>query len=80
MESVNKMVCPDCGVEMEHHAEKIDYLNGASGEIDSKLGGTIEEAYVCPECGKTEMRKPVETRQVQPRVTRRLSYAYHGIL
>ena len=25
MSQANKMICPDCGVEMNYHAEKIDY-------------------------------------------------------
>jgi predicted RNA-binding Zn-ribbon protein involved in translation (DUF1610 family) len=65
---------------MNHHADKIDYSNDAPGEIDSELGGAVEEAHVCPECGKTVMRKPAESRQAQPRITRRSSFAYHGIL
>jgi predicted RNA-binding Zn-ribbon protein involved in translation (DUF1610 family) len=80
MANKNRVICPDCGVEMNHHANKIDYSNDAPGEIDSELGGTIEETHICPECGKTVMRRPAETRQVQPRITRRLSYAYRGIL
>lgn len=54
-----KMVCPDCGVEMNHHAEKIDY--GAALEdpaaADPALGGVLEEIHTCPECGNTAMRR-----------------------
>ena len=27
MPKANKMICPDCGVEMNHHADKVDYIN-----------------------------------------------------
>ncbi len=54
-----KMICSDCGVEMNHHAEKIDYtaMLTEPEAIDPDLGGVLEEAHTCPECGKTEMRK-----------------------
>jgi predicted RNA-binding Zn-ribbon protein involved in translation (DUF1610 family) len=81
MEKLNKMICPDCGVEMNHHANKIDYSNDTPEEVDADLGGTLEEAHICPECGKTMIPKPVETYQASPpRPIRRSSFAYHGIL
>jgi predicted RNA-binding Zn-ribbon protein involved in translation (DUF1610 family) len=54
----NKMICPDCGVEMNHHAEKIDYMAMLTepDKVDPDLGGVLEEAHTCPGCGKTEMR------------------------
>ena len=58
MPEVKKMVCPDCGVEMNYHAEKIDYtaaLDNPSA-IDPDLGGVLEEAHTCPACGKTTLR------------------------
>jgi predicted RNA-binding Zn-ribbon protein involved in translation (DUF1610 family) len=81
MEKSNKMRCPDCGVEMNHHANKIDDSNDMPEEVDADSGGTLEEAHICPECGKTVMRKPVETNQASPtRRPRRLNFAYSGIL
>ncbi len=58
MES-KKMICPDCGVEMNHHAMKIDYTASMTGEsaADSDLGGVLQEVHSCPECGKTHMRR-----------------------
>jgi predicted RNA-binding Zn-ribbon protein involved in translation (DUF1610 family) len=59
MTQAHKMMCPECGVEMNYHAEKIDYtaaLDDASA-IDPQLGGVLEEAHSCPRCGQTEMRK-----------------------
>ena len=54
----NKMICPDCGVEMNHHADKIDYTAtlSESDDIDPDLGGVLKEAHTCPECGKTAVR------------------------
>lgn len=66
MTKTNKMTCPDCGALMNHHADKIDYSNDVPEEIDADFGGTIEEAYTCPECGKTATRKPAATNQAHP--------------
>ncbi|HKZ02755.1 MAG TPA: hypothetical protein VJ180_10965 [Pyrinomonadaceae bacterium] len=57
--SGNKMVCPDCGIAMNHHAMKIDYANGPDEEIaaDPVFGGVLQEAHTCPNCGITELRK-----------------------
>ena len=52
------MICPVCGVAMNHHADKIDY-NAALEDpaaADPDLGGVIEEAHTCPECGQTLLR------------------------
>jgi len=60
MTETNKMLCPDCGVEMNFHATKIDYaveLADAGSAFDDDLGGVLEEAHTCPACGKTHMRR-----------------------
>lgn len=51
-----KMICPDCGVEMNHHAMKIDYGSEEPALVDPAFGGVLNEAHTCPECGKTELR------------------------
>ena len=57
MAEKQKMVCPDCGVEMNLHAEKVDYAaQAAPGAIDPLLGGVVE-AHTCPECGQTLTRE-----------------------
>jgi rRNA maturation endonuclease Nob1 len=43
-----KLICPDCGAEMNHHAMKIDYR----GETP-----VLQEVHTCPGCGHTELRK-----------------------
>ena len=59
MKEAKKMICPACGVEMNRHALKVDY--GAALEspeaVDPDLGGVLEEAHTCPECGKTLLRR-----------------------
>lgn len=54
-----KIKCTDCGVDMNHHAEKINYGSTLddSVNIDYMFGGTVEEVHTCPECGKTETRE-----------------------
>ena len=52
-ENKNKMKCPDCGVDMNHHAEKLIYKDG---DMDG-IPGEVEEIHTCPECGKTHTRK-----------------------
>ncbi len=54
-----KMVCPDCGAEMNHHADKIDYSAALDDEqaIDPIFGGVVEEAHTCPACGRTHIRR-----------------------
>ena len=52
------MTCPDCGVAMNHHADKVDY-NAALDDpaaADPDLGGVLEQAYTCPNCVRTHTR------------------------
>ena len=51
-----KMICPECGAEMNHHAMKIDYGVDDPTSVDAIFGGVVKEAHTCPECGRTEMR------------------------
>jgi predicted RNA-binding Zn-ribbon protein involved in translation (DUF1610 family) len=59
MGATNKMICPDCGREMNQHAEKIDYsvTPDELNETDADFGGVVEEVHSCPSCGKTETRR-----------------------
>ena len=58
-EQRDKMMCPDCGVEMNHHADKIDYAAALEEpeSADPELGGVLEEAHTCPMCGRTHFRR-----------------------
>ena len=59
MAEVNPMICPDCGVPMNHHADKLRKETHSDDALafDSALGGVIEEFHTCPQCGKTESRR-----------------------
>lgn len=54
-----KMICSDCGVEMNHHCDKMVYNVDThdTGKIDSSLGGVIEEFHSCPKCGGGASRR-----------------------
>jgi ribosomal protein S27AE len=55
MAETDKMKCPDCGAEMNHHANKLVY----EGEPDeaSDEGGVVLEAHTCPACGRSATRE-----------------------
>lgn len=54
------MLCPDCGIEMTHHASKVIYPRSEAEEalIDEELGGVVLEKHCCPGCGKGASRYP----------------------
>ena len=56
MSTTSKMICPDCGVGMNHHAIKIEYGGDDPESMDPIFGGVLNEAHTCPECGRTELR------------------------
>ena len=49
----SKVICPRCGIEMNHHSDKIVYAAdpGQAAPTDPTMGGFIEEFHTCPECG-----------------------------
>jgi predicted RNA-binding Zn-ribbon protein involved in translation (DUF1610 family) len=51
--------CPDCGVEMNRHAEKVDYTAGLAEPraVDPDLGGILLAVHQCPDCGNVETRR-----------------------
>jgi ribosomal protein S27AE len=59
MSGTKKMLCPECGGEMNYHAEKIDYAAALTtpDAVDPDLGGVLEEIHTCPRCGTTETRQ-----------------------
>jgi predicted RNA-binding Zn-ribbon protein involved in translation (DUF1610 family) len=54
-----KMKCPNCGADMNRHAEKVDYTAASNDlqAIDPVLGGVIEEFHTCPKCGSNASRR-----------------------
>jgi hypothetical protein len=47
-----KVRCPECGTEMNFHAEKVDYSAALADprSMDPELGGVVEEFHTCPGC------------------------------
>lgn len=57
MPDADKIPCADCGAEMNHHADKLDYgvaPDAASDAADET--GVVIEAHTCPNCGHTATR------------------------
>lgn len=57
MPVVNKIKCPKCGIDMNHHADKIDYSTAGTEDNDPGIGGAVQEVHTCPGCGKTVLRR-----------------------
>ena len=55
MPETDKLKCPDCGAEMNHHADKLVY-GDADDDVDADEGGSILEAHTCPACGHNATR------------------------
>ena len=55
----SKMKCPQCGAEMNHHADKLVTWRDADdgSRIDPAFGGLIQETHGCPRCGNVEFRQ-----------------------
>ena len=54
-----KMICPKCGNEMNHHADKLVYPTSVqeAEKMDPALGGAIDETHSCPACGAVASRR-----------------------
>ncbi len=52
-----KMICPECGAEMNHHANKVDYVSDETGSGDPVFDGVVEEVHTCPACGFVTLRQ-----------------------
>jgi hypothetical protein len=54
-----KMICSWCGSEMNHHADKLVHPLTAEDarDVNTALGGLVEEAHGCPGCGNVEFRQ-----------------------
>ena len=54
----DKMMCPSCGVEMNHHCDKLVYTTDPQDvwQTGPGLGGIIEEFHTCPKCGGGDSR------------------------
>lgn len=49
-----KVLCPECGIEMNHHASKLVHpvTPEEATAMNPVLGGLLEDCHCCPECGK----------------------------
>jgi ribosomal protein S27AE len=52
-ENTVKMLCPACGVEMNHHADKL--IEPRTAE-ESRTIELVIEVHSCPQCGKGAAR------------------------
>ena len=53
MAIANGMICLRCGVEMNHHGDKVVYAAAPEGpeRIDWAEAGTVFQFHTCPKCG-----------------------------
>jgi predicted RNA-binding Zn-ribbon protein involved in translation (DUF1610 family) len=59
MPAAKKILCPNCGTEMNHHADKLDFTTVLSEPeaVDPEFGGILEEVHTCPNCKNIEVRR-----------------------
>ena len=57
MPEPDKMKCPDCGAEMNHHADKLVYDAAPGDAYEADEDGVILEAHTCPGCGSSATRE-----------------------
>ena len=50
--SKTKMICPECGAEMNHHAMKIDYSVDDPAVVDAVFGGVVKRRTPVPSAGE----------------------------
>jgi ribosomal protein S27AE len=53
------VICPHCGTEMNHHADKVVYSSEKS-RSEAILDETIYEVHACPNCGLGSSRQEDE--------------------
>ncbi len=58
MEKRKKIICPKCGSEMNHHADKVVHSTTAeeAKRVNLAFGGLLEELHACPACGAVASR------------------------
>ena len=56
MAETDKMNCPYCGAEMNHHADKLVHDSEPDDEDAAEMDGFILEAHTCPNCGRSATR------------------------
>jgi len=53
------ITCPKCGIQMNHHADKLDSIVALAepDAVDLELGGILNEVHTCPSCKTIEIRR-----------------------
>lgn len=56
--AIDPLICPVCGVPMNHHAEKAvpPTTIAEAARVDPALGGLVQEMHTCPKCGRGATR------------------------
>jgi hypothetical protein len=59
MGTAAKLRCPECGAEMNHHADKPDYAAALAdaGSVDPAIGAVVDEVHTCGACRLTVTRR-----------------------
>jgi hypothetical protein len=57
--AATKITCRRCKIEMNHHADKLvqPVDSDEASRADPELGGIVQEHYVCPSCGRSDVRE-----------------------
>ena len=51
-----KMKCPRCGADMNHHGDKVLRAESTEAVSDPTFGGSVVELHSCPVCGSGASR------------------------
>jgi hypothetical protein len=54
--TADKMICPNCKIPMNHHADKLVPNAAYGGPLDSMADGVIQEFHSCSGCGHAASR------------------------
>lgn len=54
-----KILCPKCGAQMNHHANKLNYTTALSEleAVGSDYRGILDAVHTCPNCRNVAVRK-----------------------
>lgn len=56
MPTREKMKCPRCGADMNHHADKVLPSESAETALDDAFVANVVEFHACPACGAAASR------------------------
>ena len=66
MTDTNKMISNECGIEMNHHADRIDYTSGIADPVagNFELGGVSKSFIPVRDAGRPQCGRLVELFEV----------------